>query len=109
MNVETFRSELITFLDSSGVSQKALADRAGIRQSQISEWRKGNIKRFGKNPKKVIEAIKNYRNSDALPIPEEVQTALRAFCADDPSRFDVVIDIINSIQSLTSSTQHLAE
>lgn len=102
MNVTKFHEELNQFLDTSGVSQNALARGTGVPQSQISDWKKEVPKRFGKNPKKVMRFIENYRKSDEEPFPEELITVVRSFCEGDNDKYTFLIAIIKSLHPLVN-------
>jgi predicted transcriptional regulator len=100
MIIPDFCAELNNFLESSGVSQSALGKQTGVPQSQISSWTKGRLKRFGKNPKKVMIFIENYRSSKLEPIPNNVLQAVRIFCAGSKERSDILVKIITDLHLL---------
>lgn len=100
MDISAFCKTLNDFLDSSGVSQNSLAKRAAVPQSQISDWSKGRLKRFGKNPKKVMRVIDSYRELNMEPIPDSVLVAVRDFCGGNPDRANTLVKVINAMQAL---------
>lgn len=102
MDTSLFREELTLFLNTSGVSQNALARGAEVPQSQISDWKREEPKRFGKNAKKVMRFIENYRKTDEESLPEEVVVAVRKFCVGDKDKCAFLVNILESLQPLVN-------
>lgn len=102
MDIYTFRLTLVEYLDSSGVSQSELSKEAKIPQSQISSWVNGGGKRYGKNPRKVMSIIENYRTSDEAPIPSNVAKAVKDFCGGSKKRSEILTSMIESLQSIAT-------
>ena len=100
MTIDLFIKELQDFLSNSGISQNELAQRAGVPQSQVSDWSKGKIKRFGKNAKKVLDVIESYRISDSTPLPKDLQTVIRDFYGGKKENSDLLIGLISSLKPL---------
>jgi Predicted transcriptional regulator with an HTH domain len=103
MDVSAFRNELIAYFEDSGISQNELSKLAGVPQSQLSSWINGSGKRFGRNSRKVMRVIDNYRKSDEAPIPENVADAVRQFCRGSKERSDILEKAIRSLQPLTEN------
>lgn len=102
MDTLIFREELTEFLNTSGVSQNALARGAEVPQSQISDWSREAPKRFGKNAKKVMRFIENYRKSDEESLPEEVVVAIRKFCVGDKGKYAFLVNMLETLHPLVN-------
>lgn len=100
MQLDNFSILLTDYLANSGVSQNRLAAHAEVPQSQISAWANGSGKRFGKNARKVLDVIENYRTSDQQPIPENVASAVREFCRGKQENAEILANMIRSLQPL---------
>lgn len=100
MKIAVFRTELIEYLDETGISQNELSKKASVPQSQISSWVNGSGKRVGKNSMKVMRLIESYRKSDEAPIPSNVAIAVREFCGSSKERSEILTRMIQSIQPL---------
>lgn len=100
MEVNSFCGALRDFLEHSGVSQNVLAQQSGVSQSQISDWSKGKLTRFGKNPKKVMAVIESYRVSSYPPIPCKVLEAVSRFCQGGDEKADALIKMIDVMESI---------
>ncbi|MCF2828780.1 MULTISPECIES: helix-turn-helix domain-containing protein [unclassified Pseudoalteromonas] len=100
MEVDTFCNELKEFLKHSGVSQNQLSKQSGVSQSQISDWSKGKLKRFGKNPRKVMLVIESYRKDNYNCVSEKVWRAVSDFCRGNHGRADALINILTILQTM---------
>jgi predicted transcriptional regulator len=100
MNIAEFRTELVSYLNETGISQSELSRVAGVPQSQLSSWINGSGKRISKNSMKVSRVIENYRKSDEAPIPSNVATAVRDFCGSSKERSEILTQMIQSLQPL---------
>ncbi|CAM3009232.1 helix-turn-helix transcriptional regulator [Pseudoalteromonas fuliginea] len=98
MKVDVFCELLKNFLEHSGVSQNMLAKQSGVSQSQISDWSKGKLTRFGRNPKKVMGVIENYRKSQREVISEGVFEAVIDFCQGSVEKEKKLIQLLELLK-----------
>ena len=98
MEFSDFLNKLNCFLNDSGLSQTALASLASVPQSQVSEWvnnRRGV--RVGKNARRVLNVINEHYRSGLVPIPEDIEAAIRKIWNGDPERAGIIVSLIESI------------
>lgn len=97
MTIDEFRAELKAFLTDSGMSKNALALKAGVAQSQVSDWSNGKGARYTVNARKVMMAIENHRMQGGTSIPEEIETAVRQAWGNNPHRKDLICDVLRAL------------
>lgn len=100
MNPNSFKIELQEFLSTTGISQNQLSKEARVPQSQISDWNKGKMKRFGKNAKRVLNVIENYRLSDEAKLPEDLQQVVRDFYGGKQENCELLKRLITSLKPI---------
>ena len=98
MEVNTFCDALRGFLEHSGVSQNSLAKQSGVSQSQISDWSKGKLTRFGKNPKKVMDIIDSYQKSHVKNVSKKVIDAVADYCGGSSEKELKLIKLLELIK-----------
>ena len=97
MNFYKFHQELQSFLNDTGMSRNALAKKAGVPQSQVSNWSHGKGKRFTENSLKVMSVINEYRNTQQPPLPKEIEEAVRRAWDGDSSRIGLICDVLHAL------------
>ena len=100
MKYEEFLEQLECFLNESGMTQKELSKESEVPESQISEWlnrRRGS--RVGGNAQRIIALMKKYFQKGNIPIPKDVEKTVRRVWNGDPKRAQVIIKMLNSIES----------
>ncbi|RUO46211.1 hypothetical protein [Pseudidiomarina donghaiensis] len=81
------------------MSKNALAKKAGVPQSQVSNWSRGIGKRFTENAKKVVETMDELSQGQyQKPIPEEIESAVRVAWNGDPKRAKLICDVLNTLE-----------
>lgn len=96
-----FLTSLEDYLDEPGVTQKSLAKQAGISPSQVSDWRKGGIKRMSPNAKKVREVIEKIRKPRRQQVPVEIEAAVRRVWNGTSDDAKAIAKVIDSLESFT--------
>jgi len=94
-----FLLTLKQFLDSTGMTQKDLAQASGIHASQISEWLNGRRGvRMGKNANHVLKYIREYYKRGEIPLPSEIELAIRKVWNGDPKRATIIVNLLESVE-----------
>lgn len=111
MNFSKFIEKLRFFLDNSEMTQSELAAISDIPASQLSEWlneRRGV--RMGKNAYKVLNTITREYQKEKLPIPIEIEEAIRKTWNGDHDRIKIIVNLIESLEpafDYNKTTEHL--
>ena len=103
MTLEQFKADLNWYLDETGMSKKALASKAKVCQSQISDWSNGKGVRFTEKAKSVANIIEDYRNSGEAPIPQNIEDAVREVWQGDEKCAEVIANLVYSLKPITNS------
>ena len=98
MKFTDFLNKLNIFLARTNMSQSELSRISGVSQAQISDWiRHGRGVRVSENVKLVLTVIENEYKADKIPIPVDIENAIRRVWNGDPSREAIIVNLIDSI------------
>ncbi|MEM7358273.1 MAG: helix-turn-helix transcriptional regulator [Pseudomonadota bacterium] len=98
MKFPDFLLLLERFLCDTNMSQTELAFLAGVPQSQVSDWVNRNRgSRVATNARRVISFIQEYYEKDTVPIPDNIERAVRKVWQGDAARAEIITKMIESI------------
>lgn len=98
MNFSDFLLILRRFLDESGMTQRELALASGVQESQLSEWLSGKRgKLMSKGTNRVLAVIQKKHREGEIPIPREIDTAIRRVWDGDPQKAIILANLIESL------------
>lgn len=103
MDINEFVADLNEYLEMPENTQESLSMQAEVAQSQISEWKRGKIKRMSKNAFTVDDIIRKYRKSEKVPIPDVIQNAVRKVWSGHIADAAAIANVIESLQLFRKS------